>query len=222
MNPQRRGALSHAPITLTERDIAVLDALTHRVKLLPLSQVRRVWWPESTTTREMMRRIAMLEQAGWLMRKTMLGREVGSSPTMLASWNPNELLPDFADVIWRSRRRATSPVEAVHTLVATRAAADLLGGEIRHVRTSEVSHDLRLAAVFAEMKLTRSAWAQAWRGELVLDSRWLAGGDPVPDAVLALPGRPVVVEVVGSSYSTTRMRELHAWCAAKEIGYQLW
>lgn len=221
MSPRKRGALSCAPIQLTERDLGLLETLTHRVKLLPVAEVRRLWWPGSTSTRELMRRVVLLERAGWLKRRTVVGRRVDGAPSMLASWNPGELLPDFADVVWRSRRRARSPVRAVQTVIATEGAANLTGGRVRAVRASEVSHDLLVTSVFAETALTQPAWARVWRGELVLGAEWLSGGC-VPDAMLALPGRSVVVEVVGSSYSTTRMREMHSWCSEKKLGYQLW
>lgn len=111
---------------------------------------------------------------------------------------------------------------AVRVVTATQSASGLFGGAAPTVRPSEVSHDLRVAAVFAARVVENPACTAAWVCESVLESSWRRNGEPIPDAVLARPGRNVVVEVVGTSYTTGSLREMHDWCERRGMEYELW
>ena len=50
-------------LTLTERDLDLLDALTLRVRLLTLRQVTELWWPTGENQRCARRRLECLEVA---------------------------------------------------------------------------------------------------------------------------------------------------------------
>lgn len=214
--------MSLARMQLTERDRALMHTLSVKVKLLPLGHVRAMWWQADARGREMPRRLAALEAAGWVERRTVVGRMFLGSPEPLATWAPKQLPPDFADVVWRARRRALSAVAAVRVVRVTPAAASMSGGAVRVVRPSEVSHDLMVAGVYAALVARGDARAAKWRGESVLEAPWGRDGSPMPDAVIALPGREILVEVVGSSYTPGDLRTLHEFCVLKGVTYELW
>ena len=50
-------------LTLTDRDLELLDVLTLRVRLLTLRQVTELWWPNGENQRCARRRLECLEAA---------------------------------------------------------------------------------------------------------------------------------------------------------------
>lgn len=208
---------------LTPRDAEILVALGHQVSLLTRKQIQRAWWPTSTTPTACGRRLDMLLGQGWL--RTMwvpLAVDVTVVRSPLAEWRPGESRPDLTGVIAAVRERATRPPwhSTTHefVFVTTAAGAARVGGRTPRVRPSESAHDITLAEVFLWYRRTAPALARLWRcpdGHKGL-------GERVSDAVVARPGRPIEIEVVGTSYSHTKLMLFHEFCRSRGREYQLW
>ena len=47
-------------------------------------------------------------------------------------------------------------------------------------------------------------------------------GDKVPDAVVKDGLYRTAIELVGSSYRAQKLEAFHTYCAAQDLGYELW
>lgn len=93
---------------LTARDLELLIALTHRVRVLTVSQIARTWWaisgaPEQVATR----RLQILRRAKLVQMEHLPAHPELSLKCPVASWKPNETEPDFGSLSYRLTRYTT-------------------------------------------------------------------------------------------------------------------
>lgn len=207
---------------LTVRDLQILDTLTQRVRVLGVSQVAQTWWVGTENAIEnARRRLGVLADAGHVHLTRILAQPVIPLENPLVTWRAPEPIPDFGPVISCLRRRWNYPVQPTAAVLATKSAAASLGGHAQPPRLSEGTHDLHVAEVFLRLYRANPARSRKWVPEAKLaDGRTRTGR--VPDALLSLPGRPVVIEVGGASYDKEKLRGFHRFCETKGYDYELW
>lgn len=207
---------------LTGRDLAILDAVTCRVKVLSLAQVARTWWQGPNGVRNARKRVRFLESAGHVQLIPVLaGDEVALSGTV-AVWWLGLAVPDFAAVVRQTQTRWDGPVRTILCVVGTDLAAARTGGVARWPRLSETTHDLHLSQVYLHKLRTDPRTARRWCGEAQLMRMPGAAPDKVPDALVRLAGRCMAIEVIGSSYDAAKLRSFHDYCAAHGFAYEMW
>lgn len=140
-------------IEFSDRDRRILDTLTARVRLLSLSQIARVFWSGVRDPRVAARkRLAVLERTGFLERLNVLARPELPLPAPVAKWAPGEAPPNFGAVAYQVQARWEQAPTPTTVVVATARAGHWCGGQGgRRPRTSEITHDLHLAAVYLRL-----------------------------------------------------------------------
>ena len=137
-------------LSLTSRDLDLLDTLTLRVRLLTLRQVTELWWPSGDNQRCARRRLDWLSAA-----KLVEIHRVNAHPLLpvtspLFAWQPGETEPDCEQLAESCRERWNKPAVPMTVCVAAPLAANLLGSTARGVPNRDHrNHDLRLASVYA-------------------------------------------------------------------------
>lgn len=208
-------------LTLTARDRGLLDALTKRVRVVSEAQAARTWWGSLRSTR---RRVAVLESAGLVVRRWVMAHPELPLERPLLSWSPGEAEPEHRSTANLLRHRWPRPPVSTAIVVATEAAASWLGGHGgRSPRTSEVSHDLGLTALYLRFRGDSPARAQTWVSEARLaHAGWGSVGGMLPDALLRPEeGVPTVIEFCGR-YPLAKLQRFHDYCFANALPYELW
>ncbi|MBA5868075.1 MAG: hypothetical protein GDA67_15390 [Nitrospira sp. CR1.3] len=209
-------------IQLTARDVIILDAITHRVKLLSLPQIARTWWKGSRAIMQARKRIRQLALAGYLERLQLFTNQEVMLLAPLATWHSGMAVPDFSTIVRLTRTRWELPIRSTACVVATSVSAVRTGGSYRIPRNSEATHDLHVAQVYLHKLRQAPRYAEKWSGEMELLTRDIAPCDKVPDALIRQAGRCTAVEVVGESYSVTKLMAFHEFCSRRSFTYELW
>lgn len=207
-------------IELTQRDRALLDTLTRRVRLLSVEQVAAAFWGSSNRRSGAERRLRQLAEAGLLVRTTILARPLIELEAPVVLWTANDPRPDFGPVSHRLRARWQHPPRATNVVYATTAAGAWMGGQGgRAPRRSEATHDLHLAAVYLRLLREHPHRAAGW----VSEGRLLAGGSDgkLPDAVIELRDERTAVEF-GGAYSVRKLEAFHEHCESCGLNYEIW
>ncbi len=216
---RQNGALR---VQLTARDVNILDAITHRVKLLSLPQIARTWWKGSRAIMQARKRIRQLALAGYLERLQLFTNQEVVLVAPLATWHSGMAVPDFSTIVRLTRTRWRLPIRSTACVVATSISAVRTGGSYRVPRNSEATHDLHVAQVYLLKLRQVPRYADKWTGEMQLLARDIAPFDKVPDALIRQAGRCTAVEVVGESYGVTKLKAFHEFCSRKSFTYELW
>src|SRR5262245_32308896 len=140
---QARNA-SRQGIDLTQRDLAILDALTQRVKVLSVFQIARWFWPAIAFHSGASRRLGQLVRAGMLVGIYLMVRRETNVVAPLATWRAGESTPNWKRVLKVTRTRWIGPMESVRCFIATPCAAARFGCRTRPPRLSDGTHDLVL------------------------------------------------------------------------------
>ena len=217
----RRPAV-HESFRRTERDQQLVEVLVHRVRVLSLQQVTRTWWAEATS-KDALKRLRLLEQAGLLHLFQALSHPEISLDAPEVSWSPGQPAPNMGRASYRlGSRWNQSPVE-LHCAIATTLAARSFGGHGgRFPRESERTHDLHMSAVFLRYRLAHPELIPFWKSEARI--LWERGGlkkEKLPDAVLELPDQRHIVEF-GGAYSKTKLESFHEYCSSVGASYEVW
>lgn len=210
-------------VSLTDRDESVLELLTRRVRTASVLQLAEVWWPSaSDSTKAAQRSLHRLVNAGFLLTGRGMAHPLLAVENPVATWNPGQRPPDAGALAYQVSSRWTQSPQVVEWYVASPRAAAFTGGfGGRRSRTSELTHDLHLTAVYLRISKTRPELAPTWTSEAALGSRGLGRNDRLPDAVVWVDNRPQVVEFAGS-YSADKLREFHEYCERMDLPYELW
>lgn len=207
------------PMVLTQRDGEVVGTLARCLSVMTVEQVRRGWWPDARSAAACTRRLRALANQRLLLRRCLVAVSPVPLDGPLLSWKPGESLPDFGPPLIEARRRASGPPVALPVVMAAAAGAALAGGTAHEPRPSDVTHDLLLAEAVLRIRTDEPETLRFWhRG----GGGRRRPGDRVADATLARPGRPLHLEVVGSSYTRTKLVLLHRYFEANHAEYQLW
>jgi len=218
--PPMRRAIAHLP-QLSPQEEMVLIHLTRRVKVMTLQQVRE-FLPHKCEAGAK-RRMMLLSRTGWVVPMRLLSRTIDYRPTSpLVTWSPNQQAPRFLEVVRRSQTRWLSPLHSVLAFSASKRSGLYFGGQARLPRPSEATHDVFLTSVFLHFKNDRLHDADAWVGEGILASEARGKEGAIPDAVIRRADGITAIEVVGESYSATKLSAFHDDCARKGWGYELW
>lgn len=211
------------PINLTARDLALLDALTLRIRVLSVEQIARTWFSDSQDPcRNAIRRIAALARAGAVERFDAHARPDLALTHPIAVWMPEGPAPDFERLSYQLASRWRAPAMPVSVVIATRVAGTWTGGYGgRRPRRSELSHDLSLAGVYLHWMQRKSHEAARWISEATLRKHGFGERGILPDVLIEEPGRRRIVEL-GGMYGAAKLREFHRFCALRGLAYEIW
>lgn len=206
-------------MVVTRRDTEIVGALSRSVTVMTVEQVQRCWWPGALSCAACGRRIRELADRRLVVRRSLMAAPPVPLGGPLLSWSPGESLPDFGPILIQARRRIVGPPSSLAVVMGAPMGAALVGGVVHEPRPSDVTHDLLLAEVMLRIRIDEPEILRFWR-------RGGGGrrgpGERIADAVLARPGRPLHLEVVGSSYTQTKLVLLHRYFEGLKAEYQLW
>lgn len=220
LNPNNRGGPLRPQ--LTERDLAILDAVTRRVKVLSLAQAACTWWKGPDSIRNARKRVRFLANAGYVCLISLLANDEVTLSGPLAVWWPGLGAPDFSSLVTETQSRWDSPVRTTRCVVGTQLAAARTGGVARWPRLSEATHDLHLSQVYLHKLRTDPKAARHWCGEACLMGISAAVPDKVPDALVRLAGRCTAIEMIGASYNAAKLQSFHDYCVRNAFSYEMW
>lgn len=212
------------PVALTERDRAILTALTRKVRLLTIAQIARTWWDgNADPERNAKRRLAELERSGLVRSISISAHPELPLPYPEFVWKPGEPEPEFAPLSYRLQSRWVLPASVVVAVVGTKLSANLFGGKITRLpREDEQNHDVHLGALYLRFLKLFPEQAEAWLSEeLIRRTRPQRRGEKLPDALVELNGRKHVVEF-GGAYSKDKLKRFHGFCRWKRYSYEIW
>ncbi len=210
-------------MTLTRRDLEILDALSLRVRLISLGMLADYWWPRvSTPLRTAAARMAALQRAGLIERKRVVVRPLPMLAMPVASWRQGERAPDFAEVSQELRCRWTQPARMTRVYVATVATLQAFGREKKPFAVTQATHDLGMAEVYLSMRRTWQRRGLKFIGEDVFGK---AGEEGVKDPdgfLLNEAGERVEATEFGGRYGKQRLKEFHEHCQFVQLDYVMW
>jgi len=210
---------------ITERDRAILLALTHKVRLLSLHQIARTWWNETesglTNTRK---RLSLLATGpAPLIRKL----QVNAHPELnlvepLFIWSPGEPAPHFGALSYRLKSRWTEAPKPTTVYIATQTAVRQFGGWGGKLkRPLQVTHDLHLSQIYLLYLKHRPLEVEHWMSEesIALDRL----RQKLPDAELrdSQGNTTLVIEFAGA-YDAQHVKRVHEDCLKRSLPYELW
>ena len=209
-------------LSLTSRDLDLLDTLTLRVRLLTLRQITELWWPTGKNQRCARRKLECLMEA-----KLVEIHRVNAHPLLpvtspLFAWQPGDAEPECEQLAESCNKRWNRPTVPMTVCVAAPLAANLLGSTACGVpHRDHRNHDLRLASVYAAYRLQWPKLAALWIGEHGLPKAGHRIKDP--DAFLRHNNGQLlrVIESAGR-YSAAQVQSFHDHCEAHELPYELW
>lgn len=210
---------------LTRRDSDILQALTHRVRLLSLEQIARTWWRDTKHSEgNAAKRLKELEEEDLLRRHVLHAHPELPLPCPLFAWTPGQPRPDYGALSYRCMSRWTEPFRPTPAFLATRRAANHFGGILRKPpKEVEENHDLHLAGMFLRVRASRPALLPHWLSEAkVKRSRPDAPGEKLPDALIRVAGGDPIAFEFGGAYPRDKVQSFHEWCERKGHGYELW
>lgn len=208
---------------LTRADLELIDALTLRVRVLSLGQVARTWWKDaSAPQRSAALQVRKLAAEGLVEPMNLFAAAEIPLAWPVLTWQPLLPPPDLAAAARGTRARfGKTPVRDTPCVVAARIGRR----RPRPPRETETTHDLHLAGVYLWMKANLPTRAAKWLledefGDALFDGA--TPGEKRPDAVVRDGGHLTAVELVGSSYSGTKLQAFHDFCAERGLAYELW
>jgi hypothetical protein len=207
---------------MTERDESILTSLTHKVKALSVGQIHRAWWLDGdvATARA---RLNILCDADWLVSIRVAAKAIEYFPYRpLAQIESGGPPPEWGELLVKTKSRWNAPIRMVPAVVASTRSARFFGGQARCPRPSEATHDLFLAGVFLRRREECSADADAWVGESQLSVEARGREGVIPDALIRRDDYSTAIEVVGESYSESKLNSFHEFCTKQGWGYELW
>lgn len=223
MNKRRKLlAVASTKESFAARDLDILETLARRVPLMALTQIVRVWWPNSTSPRATRRRLARLVRAGWLGHAWINAHPLLPARKPLAVWRPGEEEPDAERVADLARRRWSKSAEPMSVYFVSARTANWLASSARGLSAPEHrDHDLRLAEVYVRYRLRFPRLAACWLGEHALPKAGYQLKDP--DAFLIdAAGQPFRVIESAGRYRPAQVEAFHEHCREFELPYELW
>ena len=209
-------------LTLTARDLDLLDTLTSRVRILPLHLAAQGWWPEARNQGTARRRLDLLAQAGWIECHIINAHPLLPVLQPLFTWEPGQDAPEADRIASAARSRWSQPARPLEVCVASSQAACLLGSTARRLPPPEHrDHDLRLAAVYVHYRTVLPALAELWIGQHALAKAGYQVKDP--DALLCDENGRVlrVIESAGRN-GAPQIERFHQHCVEFDLPYELW
>ena len=75
-------------MTLTERDLDLVETLTLKVPVLTIPQIADVWWPNARSQRVPRHRLARLAKSGWIAVHVINAHRPPPMLSPLFAWKP--------------------------------------------------------------------------------------------------------------------------------------
>jgi hypothetical protein len=211
------------PPSLTTRDEEILDALSHRVRVLSAEQIGRTWWAKSATPRQQaITRMKVLTELGLVSQYQALAHPEIPLLEPVLSWRRGEPPPDFARAAYRLQARWTKPFTSVTCFIATKRAGRISGGSGgRRSRTSEQTHDIHLASVFLRYRSVSPELIRQWTSEATILERRNGAREKLPDAMILDGAQRRVIEF-GGAYGKEKIEGFHNYCVNEHLPYEIW
>lgn len=209
-------------MTLTTRDLDLLETLACRVSVLSLAQAVALHWSATHHRGTPRRRLLGLARGGWIVRRVVNAHPLLPVERPLFVWQPRDDEPDALRISRLARARWSRAARPTEIYVASKRCASVFGSTAGcHAAMSHLDHDLRLAAVYVHYRLHHPALASRWIGEHALPKAGYRIKDP--DAFLR-DDRGRVLRVIESAgrYSATQVESFHEHCADNQLPYELW
>lgn len=208
---------------LTSRDLAIIDTLTLRIRVLSIDQIARKWFAEtSNPRRSALRRVAGLVEAGAVERYDAHARPELVLTRPMIIWMPGSPAPEFERVSYQLAARWRVPAVPVTVVIASRDAGSWTGGYGgRRPRRSELSHDLSMARIYLNWMQRDPTPTARWISEATLRRHGFGERGTLPDALVDEAGKRRVIEL-GGVYGARKLREFHRFCATRGLTYELW
>ena len=204
---------------LTERDNEILQALSHRIRMLTADQIASTWWAESSVETAK-RRLDGLVRDGWLQRSRCAAHPLLDLSEPVFSWVPGTAPPAFHALAYKLQKRwnrSIRPTTIYHISRKTAAQRAGSGHNIKH--RFQITHDLHVAQIYLLTLRRCPERARAWISEDKLAPSRVH--QKLPDAIIRLPAGDLVVEF-GGAYRPERLLRIHEDCVGRGIAYELW
>ncbi len=211
-------------MTVTDRDAAILRALTAKIRLLTLEQIASHFWPEGRSGKiNARKRLAELETRRLLRKTAVVSHPLLPLTRPLATWWPGKPTPDATSISTRLCSRWGDDLQDFTAFFAGPKAITLFGSKsLGGVKNRfQVTHDLQVSTVYLHLLRTDPRLAEAWMGEEILaESR---RDQKLPDAILCDEhGSPRLVIEVGGKYSTERVTAFMDDCQTRRLPFEIW
>jgi hypothetical protein len=143
----------------------------------------------------------------------------------LFTWIPDEPDPRCGSISHAARARWRAAPIPTRVFFATASAVNLFGGRlITEATLLQGVHEAHLTELYLQFVSMRRDNAVDWKRGDVFAGRPTAG-QLVPDAILLCScGCGTIHKAVefAASYPSSRIRDLHLYCKAKQIPYEIW
>lgn len=202
-----------------DKNRQLLRILTNSVRVLTARQAQEVLGePSHERVKSRFRR---LQSKGLLRLTTSWICPPALDPSPLAAWEPELPPPDFF-ALARTANHRWSAEQSPHMLAtATDQARNLFGAvHSRQPRESEVAHDVWVAELYIRRAFRNEL--QSWVHEDGFDDLFPEGNRP--DAALVTTegnAKAIAMELLGK-YRQEKIEQLHNYCQAFGICYELW
>lgn len=210
-------------LTLTDRDLTILQALVFQVRLLTVRLVAELWWPSGLNQRQARKRLEQLSKCGFVefhvINACHLKMQVNEP---LFTWNTNDDEPDFERLAKQGRERWDEATRPTTVCIASNRSATLLGNAVSGLpRNDRWDYDLRLACVYAKYQRQSPPPFGRWigsQGLLHTDQRlkrldaWLVHEN----------GRVLRAIKSAGRNDARRLQSFHQHCFSHQLSYELW
>lgn len=209
-------------LTLTDRDLDLLETLTLRVRLLSLVHCAQLGWPDLRRLAAAERRMRRIADAGLVESYVVNTLPPACDDGPLVIWQPNAAAPNVMQVSQLARQRAGAAAQPTTVYVASARGACLFGGSARGLPSMERrERELRLAAVYVRYRRQRPEEAAGWIGNAAVPK----SGHRLKDFDASLSdsrGRLVRVIHCAGRYTPEQVELFHEHCLEQDLPYELW
>jgi hypothetical protein len=209
-------------MTLTQRDLDLVETLTLKVPVLTIPQIADVWWRNARSQRVPRHRLARLAKSGWIAVHVVNAHRPPPMLSPLFAWKPGAADPDVDRISRECRAACCEPAQPTEVCVPTPRAAGLLGSNACGLPPREIrDHDLRLAAVYVHYRRTWPRLAHLWLGRHARPRAGFRLKDP--DALLCDgSGRPLRLIQAAGRWNAARVERFHDYCTELALPYEIW
>lgn len=209
-------------VTLTPRDIDLLETLTLRVRILCIEQLLAIYWPGYPASHAARRRVESLVRTGWIQRHVISTHPAIAVERPLFRWVPGQRGPDVATIVHAAQARWSSPARLAEVFVASPRTACMIGSIARRLPPPEHrERELHVGTIYSHYRTQTPELAAFWVGKHGLPKPGY--GQRVPDALLRDSGGRIlhIIQSAGR-YGTAQVSRFHDYCESNDLSYELW
>ena len=207
---------------LRNRDREILDILARKVPFLSLRQIADAFF--ASDMGNAIRRLATLEENGWLASYRMNARTSPAIDALLIAWNPGQDQAHSSRIAFQLSKRWLRQGTRMRLCYFAGKKFEAVTGipcQTKPSHQMQASHDLGLAALYLFFRTQRPDDAALWVGEKAYTC--FDGKSQRPDAVLLdAAGKPTKAIEFGGLYNSKRLDRFHRWCQQRSLPYELW